>query len=191
MLGLDHYVKVVAVLPFGTDLSDSAGVLAAIARRCDFVAGSEIDVIGNSYHHLLDPSSVIPGVSSKMIIDATGPIKPSKTRVDVSKIEAMGSVKKKSFLSKDSPVLCALIPSADNHGVDWVLKEPTLSGSRMVVLVDDDIDVKDGRQVLWAMATRFQPAEDSVIKDGRMVVDARIGAAWTALRATLPFDKRT
>ncbi len=79
VLGLDHYVKVVAVLPYGTDLSDSAGILATIAQRCDFITGSDLDVIGTSYHHLLDPSSVIPGVSSKMIIDATGSIKPSKT----------------------------------------------------------------------------------------------------------------
>jgi 3-polyprenyl-4-hydroxybenzoate decarboxylase len=190
VLGLDHYVKVVAVLPYGTDLSESSGVLAAIAQRCDFISGSEIDVIGTSYHHLLDPSSVIPGVSSKMIIDASGPVKSQKTKVDVSKTKAIGGVDKLAFLSKDSTALCALIPSDSDLDADWVLKEPELSGSRMFVLVDDDIEVRDGRQVLWAMATRFQPAEGSVIKDGRMVVDARKGDEWTALRATLPFDKR-
>jgi len=61
----------------------------------------------------------------------------------------------------------------------------------MVALVDDDIDIRDGRQVLWAIATRFQPAENSVLKDGRLLIDARKGDDWTALRATLPFDKRT
>jgi len=190
VLGLDHYVKVVAVLPYGTDLSDSAGVLATISQRCDFVSGSEMDVIGTSYHHLLDPSSVIPGVSSKMIIDASGPVKSQNTKVDVSKIKAIDSVDEASILSKEGSALCALIPSAGNQDADWVLKEPMLFGTRMVILVDDDIDVRDGRQVLWAMATRFQPAERSVILGGRMVVDARKGAGWTSLRATLPFDKR-
>jgi UbiD family decarboxylase len=190
VLGLDHYVKVVAVLPYGTDLSDSAGVLATIAQRCDFITGSDLDVIGTSYHHLLDPSSVIPGVSSKMIIDATGPIKPSKT-IDISKLEAMEEVDEVSFLSKENPALCVIIPSSDKDGIDWVFEEPTLSESRMVVLVDDDIFIKDGRQVLWAIATRFQPADDSVIKDSRLLIDARKGGNWTALRATLPFEKRT
>ena len=191
VLGLDHYVKIVAVLPFGTDLSDSAGVLATIAERCDFVAGSEVDVIGTSYHHLLDPSSVIPGVSSKMIIDASGSEKSSKTRLDVSIVEAMEGVEKVSFLSKESLALCVITPSAETDGFDWVFEEPALSGSRMVVLVDDDIDIRDGRQVLWAIATRFQPAEDSVLKEGRLLLDARKGGDWTAHRATLPFDKRT
>ena len=190
VLGLDHYVKVVAVLPYGTDLSDSSRVLAAIAQRCDFISGSEIDVIGTSYHHLLDPSSVIPGVSSKMIIDASGPVKSQKTKFDVSKTKAIGGVDKLAFLSKESTALCVMIPSDADLDADWVLKEPELSGSRMFVLVDDDIEVRDGRQVLWAMATRFQPAEGSVIQDGRIVIDARKGAGWTALRATLPFDKR-
>ena len=190
ILGLDHYVKIVAVLPYGTDLSDSAGLLATIAQRCDFVVGSDVDVIGTSYHHLLDPSSVIPGVSSKMIIDATGSIKPSKT-IDASKLEAMEEVDEVSFLSKENPALCVVVPSADKDGIDWVFEEPALSESRMVVLVDDDINIMDGRQVLWAIATRFQPAENSVLNDGRLLIDARKGGNWTAIRATLPFEKRT
>jgi len=189
VLGLDHYVKVVAVLPYVADLSDSAGILATIAERCDFVSGSEIDVIGTSYHHLLDPSSVIPGVSSKMIIDASGPVKHSKTSLNVSRIESTEGVDKASFLI--SPALCVITPSAETDGVDWVFDEPALSGSRMVALVDDDIDIRDGRQVLWAIATRFQPAENSLLKDGRLLIDARKGDDWTALRATLPFNKRT
>ncbi len=125
-----------------------------------------------------------------MIIDATGPIKPSKT-IDISKLEAMEEVAEVSFLSKENPAFCVIIPSADKDGIDWVFEEPTLSESRMVVLVDDDIFIKDGRQVLWAIATRFQPADDSVIKDSRLLIDARKGGNWTALRATLPFEKRT
>ena len=55
--------------------------------------------------------------------------------------------------------------------------------------VDDDIDISDARQIVWAMATRYQPAEDSIVKGGRMVVDARKGDGWTARRATLPTQK--
>jgi UbiD family decarboxylase len=191
LLGLDHYVKLVSVLPFGTDLSDTAGVLATIAQRCDFVAGSDVDVIGSSFHHLLDPSSVRPGVSSKIIINASGSIKSSKTKTDFSLVETLEGVDKLSFLSKENPLLCVIIPSSDKVGVEWVFEDPAMSESRMMILVDDDINIRDGRQVLWAIATRFQPANDSVIKNGRMLIDARKREGWTAIRASLPFEKRT
>lgn len=189
LLGLDHYVKVVAVLPYGTDLSNSTGVLTTIAQRCDFVLGSEIDIIGTSYHHLLDPSSVSAGLSSKMIIDASGSKKSSKTLMDVSRILAIEGVKDACFLSKSSE-LCTIVSSEEKSGLDWIYDEPGLSDCRMVVLVDNDIDPRDGRQVMWAIATRFQPMEDSVFREGKLFLDARKGADWTAIRATLPFDKR-
>ena len=55
-----------------------------------------------------------------------------------------------------------------------------------MVCVDDDIDARDHRQVLWAVATRSQPDRDTVTLEGRMVIDARKGEGWTATRATLP-----
>ena len=87
-------------------------------------------------------------------------------------------------------MLCVIIPSSDKDGVDWVFEEPAMSDIRMVILVDDDINIRDGRQVMWAIATRFQPSDDSVIKNGRMLVDARKREGWTAIRASLPFEKR-
>jgi UbiD family decarboxylase len=54
--------------------------------------------------------------------------------------------------------------------------------------VDDDIDISDARQVVWAMATRYQPVENSILRDDRMIIDARKGEGWTARRATLPYS---
>ena len=34
---------------------------------------------------------------------------------------------------------------------------------KTVIAVDDDVDITDDSEVLWALATRFQPAEDIVI----------------------------
>lgn len=70
---------------------------------------------------------------------------------------------------------------------------------KVVVAVDDDIDVADDSQVLWAMATRAQPREDVFMVDGlpgspldpsssasgttsRMGIDATRGAAFDARR---------
>ena len=189
LLGLDHYVKVVAVLPHGVDLSDSTLVLGAIAERCDFKPGSGVDVVGTVYSQLLDPSSDEAGTSSKMIIDATGPRRSSEKEIELTDVIDIKEIRDASFPYGGSPALCVIRPEQGVKGLGWVFEEEALSACRMVVCVGEDIDIHDGRQVLWAVATRYQPAEDSVIKDGRLVIDARRGDSWTALRATLPFER--
>lgn len=37
---------------------------------------------------------------------------------------------------------------------------------KVLTVVDDDIDIRDPREVAWALSTRFQPARDTVILDG-------------------------
>ena len=37
---------------------------------------------------------------------------------------------------------------------------------KVLTVVDDDIDIRDPREVSWALSTRFQPARDTVILDG-------------------------
>ncbi len=37
---------------------------------------------------------------------------------------------------------------------------------KQVTVVDDDVDIYDLREVMWALATRFQPAEDTVVLTG-------------------------
>jgi 2,5-furandicarboxylate decarboxylase 1 len=37
---------------------------------------------------------------------------------------------------------------------------------KMAVVVDDDIDVHDEREVLWAIATRFQADRDLIVMGG-------------------------
>jgi 3-polyprenyl-4-hydroxybenzoate decarboxylase len=187
LLGLDHYVKVLVLLPSGTDLSNPLEVLGAVAERCDFHLGSGIDTLGNVYSHLLDPSSRTAGLSSKMIIDATSPRIPVSSG-DLERVKRIPVVDNAAYPYGGSPVLCAVVPRWDVEGFDWVLREEALAGSRLVILVDEDIDVGEGRQLLWAVATRLQPVEDSLCGGGRLVLDARKGEEWTARRATLPFN---
>jgi UbiD family decarboxylase len=37
---------------------------------------------------------------------------------------------------------------------------------KTVIAVDDDVDITDDQDVLWALATRFQPAQDLFVVDG-------------------------
>ena len=72
-------------------------------------------------------------------------------------------------------------------GVDHYLK--------LVVVVDDDVDVNDEAEVLWAMATRFQADRDLIVIEGSMgtVLDPSADAAGITSKmgidATRPFGQ--
>ncbi|TRO51698.1 hypothetical protein E2P71_08770, partial [Candidatus Bathyarchaeota archaeon] len=186
LLGLDHYVKIVGVLPEGTDLSNTGEILETIASRCDFQMNSGVNMIGKVYSQWLDPSSVQAGISSKMILDATGPVVKSG-EVDLAKVKKIKGIADASLVS-GSTSLCA-IRLDSKAAVNKLLDYDELKGSRLLIAVDDDIDIGDARQVLWAIATRSQPVDAVSLCDSRMVIDARKGENWTATRATLPFNK--
>jgi len=187
LLGLDHYVKIVAIFPAETDVSDVTDVLGTVARRCDFVEGSGLEVLGGVFSQWLDPSSPEAGISSKMIVDATGPEMPTvQTTLEQDALINEANIGSVSFPCEGNPNLCVVNPTPDLRDLAGLLDEAALRQYRLMVCVDDDIDTHDSRQVLWAMATRFQPATDSIIGDGRMIIDARKGRDWTARRATLP-----
>ncbi len=78
---------------------------------------------------------------------------------------------------------------------------------KAVVVVDDDVDITDDSEVLWAVATRFQPAEDIVMverlpgsaldpsstPDGstsRMGLDATRGPAFSGTRIRISAGAR-
>jgi UbiD family decarboxylase len=187
LLGLDHYVKIVAILPTETNVSDVMSVLGTIATRCAFAEGSGLEVIGGVISHWLDPSSREAGISSKMIIDATRweMLMPS-AQPDTDALLGLENVTDVAFPCEGNPAFCVVTLTPDEKDLTDLLDMAALSKCRLMVCVDEDIDIHDGRQVLWAIATRFQPAEDAIIGDGRMIIDARKKGGWTARKATLP-----
>jgi 2,5-furandicarboxylate decarboxylase 1 len=71
--------------------------------------------------------------------------------------------------------------------------------AKLVVVVDDDVDIRDPGDVAWALATRFRPDRDTVVFDGLegLVIDPSLGGAPTvskvgfdATRGTGPEFKR-
>ena len=187
LLGLDHYVKIVAVFNSDTEISDVTGTLGSIASRCDFQMGSGIEVLGNVFSQLLDPSSVEAGVSSKMVIDATKPrvVSPKAQDTQESTL-VIHNIKELSFPCEDNNHLCVVKAEPDLGDLTGLLNVVPLNLCRMIICVDDDIDIHDSRQVLWAMATRFQPADDIITTNVGIIIDARKGGNWTARRATIP-----
>ena len=189
LMGLDPYVKIVAVFTDETDVYDLAGSLEAIASRCDFNVGSGVEILRGVFTHRLDPSSAEDGVSSKMIVDSTGPeieFEPSQLVLDA--VYGLRSLDVKGVFSprKDNPRLCVISVKPHLENLRDLLHDPSTKGRRLIIFVDDDIDVQDGRQVLWALATRFQPADGAVMVDGRMGIDATKPETWKVVRASIP-----
>jgi len=73
---------------------------------------------------------------------------------------------------------------------------------KTVIAVDDDVDITNDAEVLWAVATHFQPAEDLFVVDGlpgspldpsssasgtasRLAIDATRGPGFDATRINL------
>lgn len=58
---------------------------------------------------------------------------------------------------------------------------------KLVTVVDDDIDLRDPREVSWALATRFQPDRDTVVLSGMegYVIDPSCGGSGTSSRMGL------
>lgn len=76
---------------------------------------------------------------------------------------------------------------------------------KTVIAVDDDIDITDDAEVLWALAAHFQPAEDLFVVDGlpgspldpssspegtasRLALDATRGPGFSGVRIGFPQD---
>lgn len=55
---------------------------------------------------------------------------------------------------------------------------------KLVTVVDDDVDIRDPREVSWALATRFQPDRDTVILSGMegYVIDPSCGGGGVGSR---------
>ncbi len=55
---------------------------------------------------------------------------------------------------------------------------------KIVTVVDDDVDIRNPREVAWALATRFQPERDTVILSGMegYVIDPSCGGSGTGSR---------
>ena len=192
LLGLDHYVKIVAILPPQSDVTDISGALGAIASRCDLRRGSGVEVLGGVFGQYLDPSSPLAGLTSKMILDASG---PALDTPDVDSESLGGETMKRRNVAdvvypfEGSPHL-SVVKATPDADLSRIFGDKRMDACRLLVCVDEDINIQDEREVLWSIATRFQPDTGLILGYGRMVVDSRKPEGWTATRATLPDSTR-
>jgi 2,5-furandicarboxylate decarboxylase 1 len=183
VLGLDPYLKLVVLLPDGVNVDDLGACLGEAAERCDMTAGSGIEMLHDVFCHRLDPSSSPDGTASKAILVATGQIKP---RVAVKKLTDLGKLGIGEVTNPLGDWRLRVLKMCPGSNVKAALTS-LVKGPGITICVDEDIDASDLRQVVWGMATRFQPADDFVLSGGGLGVDGTKPEGWKAKRATLPF----
>ena len=181
ILGLDPYLKLVVLLPEDVDVGDLGASFGSIAERCDMALGSGVEMLRGVFCHRLDPSSSPDGTASKAIVDATGPMR--KISGADTNLHRLG-VTEVTYPLGDARL--RVLKMGDGSDTKAVLRE-AVNGPGLTICVDGDIDARDLRQVIWGTATRFQPAEDMVFRDGGMGIDGTKPMGWKAKRATIPF----
>lgn len=183
ILGLDPYLKLVALFPEDVDVGDLGDSLGAMAERCDMTLGSDLEILRGVFCHRLDPSSSPDGTASKAIVNATGP--PH----NIPKVESDESLHRLGVADVSYPLGDArirVLKMIEGSDPKVALRESVTSPG-LTICIDGDIDAADLRQVVWGIATRFQPAEDIVLNGGGMGLDGTKPAGWKAKRATIPF----
>lgn len=183
VLGLDPYLKLVMLLPDGVDVDDLGACLGAAAERCDMKAASGIEMLHDVFCHRLDPSSSPDGTASKAILVATGQAKVSEIVKEPADLGKLGVDEATRPLGDWRLRVLKMRPGSDAKAALRSL----VKGPGITICVDDDIDASDLRQVVWGMATRFQPADDFILSGGGLGVDGTKPEGWKAKRATLPF----
>lgn len=68
---------------------------------------------------------------------------------------------------------------------------PQFSYTKMIVVVDDDIDVRNGADVLWAISTRMDPARDLVVLDRTPIDYLDFASPESGLGGKLGIDATT
>jgi len=112
-------------------------------------------------------------------------------------------VKAVRVLPSSAGMMCFLSISQRSKGDARNALYVALSGSRQnfpkyCVIVDEDIDVMDDSQVMWAIATRSQPSEDVILLDGMRIPSSSdpslfggppFSMSKMGLDATIPMDR--
>jgi len=186
VLGLDPYLKLVALLPEDIDVGSLPASLGVIAERCEFELGAGVEIIKDVFCHRLDPSSSPEGTSSKAILDATGQPRaiPEASSRDETRLRNLGI---DEVLRPLGDQRLRVLKIGQGSDAKSVLNE-VVNGPGITICVDGDIEPSDLRQVIWSTATRFQPADDIVLQSGGMGVDGTRPPGWNAKRATIPFS---
>ncbi|WP_159657311.1 4-hydroxy-3-polyprenylbenzoate decarboxylase [Vibrio atypicus] len=176
------YTKFVVVCDESVDARSWDDVIKAMANNMEPVRDTLM--IENTPIDSLDFASPIVGLGSKMGMDATikwDAEKASDPDLAVRSIESLSQEVLEQFKAENSEVIDIALPKSagdDRFAIVsmrksqageskrlleklWQLLEQ-YTDAKFVVLCDEDVNVHDWNDIIWAMTTRMDPARDTV-----------------------------
>lgn len=145
LLGLDHYLKIVFVNEGQIELNLER-LLVNLAVT-GVVAGQNIEILSDVYCNRLDPSASTEGTVGKIMLVSKG------TSVDYRRIV-------------ENPHRVKLV--AGQHQV--ILSHTYTEVGDLNLILDEDIDLDNVENIVWALATRYRPDKDTSFRKGRMIL---------------------
>jgi len=130
-------------------VSENKVQLSLYSMLSQMLCSWDIEIIKGVFCNKLDPSASPDGTSSKVIFTCKGSQGQPVTEVKENEINIIRCGKKLHI----------------GHELDKT--------AQINLIVDSDIDPKNEDDVLWAMATRLQPANGIKISDNSMTIDTR------------------
>jgi len=176
------YTKFVVVCDESVDARSWDDVIKAMANNMEPVRDTLM--IENTPIDSLDFASPVVGLGSKMGMDATikwDAEKASDSDLAVRSIESLSQEVLEQFKAENSEVIDIALPKSagdDRFAIVsmrksqageskrlleklWQLLEQ-YTDAKFVVLCDEDVNVHDWNDIIWAMTTRMDPARDTV-----------------------------
>ncbi|WP_394146287.1 4-hydroxy-3-polyprenylbenzoate decarboxylase [Vibrio atypicus] len=176
------YTKFVVVCDESVDARSWDDVIKAMANNMEPVRDTLM--IENTPIDSLDFASPVVGLGSKMGMDATikwDAEKASDPDLAVRSIESLSQEVLEQFKAENSEVIDIALPKSagdDRFAIVsmrksqageskrlleklWQLLEQ-YTDAKFVVLCDEDVNVHDWNDIIWAMTTRMDPARDTV-----------------------------
>jgi len=176
------YTKFVVVCDESVDARSWDDVIKAMANNME--PARDTLMIENTPIDSLDFASPVVGLGSKMGMDATikwDAEKASDPDLAVRSIESLSQEVLEQFKAENSEVIDIALPKSagdDRFAIVsmrksqageskrlleklWQLLEQ-YTDAKFVVLCDEDVNVHDWNDIIWAMTTRMDPARDTV-----------------------------
>ncbi len=188
------YTKFVIVCDDSVDARNWTSVTQAMCEQMEPIRDTLI--IENTPIDSLDFASPVAGLGSKMGMDAT--VKwPAETQVEIDKTTTMfnevteGDIR--NFKSQYPQVLDIYLPPSANQQLAIVSMNKTQAGeskhileaawlflsqfstNKFIILCDEDVNVRDWNDVIWAISTRMDPARDTLQVSQGMAASSTLG----------------
>ena len=159
--------KVCIVVREDVDCRDAKQVLLQMRRRFD--PSRDVIIAHATSTDTLDFTGPQLNHGSKMIIDLTGPERAPETLPTLPDFSTRHAGLLAQRLIADSALFVSVRSGVPGRSLlESLLQEPALRDIPLIVVVSQDVDLRDDVSWLWGCFTRFDPASDVIFRESKL-----------------------